>query len=49
MADRSSFYEQISANKRNSFLLALGVVAIFAVLGFAIGYAIVGARPGPSA
>jgi heat shock protein HtpX len=46
VADRSSFYAQISANKRNSFLLALGVVAIFAVLGFAIGYAIVGSPAG---
>ncbi len=46
MADRSSFYAQISSNKRNSFLLALGVVAIFAVLGFAIGYAIVGSPAG---
>jgi len=46
VADRSSFYAQISANKRNSFLLALGVIAIFAVLGFAIGYAIVGSPAG---
>ena len=30
----SSFYGQISANKRNSFLLAAFVIAIFAVLGF---------------
>jgi heat shock protein HtpX len=42
----SSFYGQISANKRNSFVLAAGVVAIFAVLGLAIGYAIVGSVPG---
>jgi len=41
-----SFYGQISANKRNSFLLALGVVAIFAALGLTIGYAIVGSVPG---
>jgi heat shock protein HtpX len=41
-----SFYEQISANKRNSFLLALFVVAVFAVLGFTIGYAIVGTPAG---
>ena len=45
MATRS-FYEQISANKRNSFLLALFVVAVFAVLGFTIGYAIVGTPAG---
>jgi heat shock protein HtpX len=42
----SSFYGQISANKRNSFLLAFGVTLIFAVLGLAIGYAIVGSLPG---
>ena len=46
MANRSSFYGQISANKRNSFLLAAGVVALFAVLGFTIGYAIVGTPAG---
>ena len=46
MANRSSFYDQISANKRNSFLLAAGVIAIFAVLGFTIGYAIVGTPEG---
>ena len=42
----SSFYSQISANKRNSFLLAAFVIAIFAVLGFAIGYAITGSAAG---
>ena len=42
----SSFYSQVSANKRNSFLLAAGVTAIFAVLGLAIGYAIVGSPAG---
>ena len=42
MANRSSFYDQISANKRNSFLLAAFVVVLLGVLGFAIGYAIVG-------
>jgi heat shock protein HtpX len=46
LADRSSFYAQISANKRNSFLLALGVIAIFAALGLTIGYAIVGTPAG---
>jgi heat shock protein HtpX len=40
MAD--TFYDQISANRRNSFLLSLLVVILFAVLGFAIGYAISG-------
>ena len=46
MANRSSFYSQISANKRNSFLLAAGVVALFAVLGLTIGYALVGTPAG---
>ena len=46
MANRSSFYGQISANKRNSFLLAAGVVALFAVLGLTIGYALVGTPAG---
>jgi heat shock protein HtpX len=41
-----SFYGQISANKRNSFLLAAFVVLIFAALGFAIGYAITGSPAG---
>jgi heat shock protein HtpX len=40
MAD--TFYDQISANRRNSFLLSLLVVILFAALGFAIGYAISG-------
>ena len=46
VADRSSFYDQISANKRNSFLLAAFVVVLLGVLGFAIGYAIVGGPDG---
>ena len=46
VATRSSFYGQISANKRNSFLLAAFVVAIFAALGFTIGYAITGSAAG---
>jgi heat shock protein HtpX len=37
-----TFYDQVSANKRNSFLLAAFVVAILGVLGFAIGYAVFG-------
>ena len=41
-----SFYDQISANKRNSLLMATFVVAIFALLGFTIGYAIVGTPTG---
>jgi len=38
----SSFYNQISANRRNSFLLAIVVVALLALLGFTIGYALTG-------
>jgi heat shock protein HtpX len=38
----STFYDQISANRRNSFLMAAFVVAILAVLGFAIGFAVFG-------
>jgi len=37
-----TFYSQIAANKRNSFLLTLVVVVLFALLGFSIGYAIGG-------
>ncbi len=39
-----TFYQQIAANRRNSFLLGFLVVAILAALGFAIGYAWTG-RP----
>jgi heat shock protein HtpX len=39
---RRTFYDQISANRRNSFLMAAAVVAILGVLGFAIGYAVFG-------
>jgi heat shock protein HtpX len=44
MAD--TFYNQISANRRNSLLLAIAVMALFGVLGFAIGYAIAGSTSG---
>ena len=37
-----SFYGQISANKRNSLLMAGLVVIVLGLLGFAIGYAVVG-------
>ena len=40
MAD--TFYNQISANKRNSFLLTLVIVILFGLLGFSIGFAIGG-------
>ena len=41
-----TFYDQIAANRRNSLLLALFVIALFGVLGFAIGYAIAGNSSG---
>ena len=41
-----TFYDQIAANRRNSFLLSLIVVILFAALGFAIGYAISGSASG---
>jgi len=41
-----SFYSQISANKRNAVLMAAAVVVVLGVLGFAIGYAVVGAPEG---
>lgn len=37
-----NFYQQISANRRNSFLLALFVVALLCALGFSIGFALTG-------
>jgi heat shock protein HtpX len=41
-----TFYNQIAANRRNSFLLALAVVVILAALGFSIGYALTGESAG---
>ncbi|MEW5991205.1 MAG: M48 family metallopeptidase [Chloroflexota bacterium] len=41
MAEQT-FYAQQSANRRNSVLLALIVVALLAVLGFTIGFALTG-------
>ena len=38
----TTFFAQASANRRNSFLLALFVVAILGLLGFAIGYGVFG-------
>jgi heat shock protein HtpX len=37
-----SFYDQISANRRNSFLMAGFVILLLAALGFAIGWAVFG-------
>ena len=42
----SSFYGQISANRRNSFLLALLVVVLLGALGFSIGYVLFGTPAG---
>jgi heat shock protein HtpX len=42
----TSFYDQIAANRRNSFLLAAFVVALLALLGFLIGYALFGTPAG---
>jgi heat shock protein HtpX len=41
-----TFYSQIAANRRNSFVLALIVSVLFAALGFTIGYAISGSSNG---
>jgi len=41
-----SFHGQISANKRNSFLMAALVVAVLGVLGYLIGFAISGSVSG---
>ena len=42
----TSFYDQIAANRRNSFLMAAFVVVLLALLGFTIGYAVVGSVEG---
>jgi heat shock protein HtpX len=42
----ATFYDEISANKRNSFLLALAVVVLLGALGFSIGYALTGTAGG---
>jgi heat shock protein HtpX len=41
-----TFYDQIAANRRNSFLLAFAVVGILGALGFSIGYALTGRAAG---
>ena len=45
MAD-ASFYDQIAANRRNSFLMAALVVVLLALLGGTIGYALSGSPQG---
>ena len=42
----STFYSQISANRRNSFFLAGFVIVILGLLGYTIGYAILGTPAG---
>jgi len=42
----ATFYSQIGANKRNSFLLALVVIVLLGLLGSAIGYAMTGSTAG---
>ncbi len=42
----NTFYQQIAANRRNSFLMALLVVVLLGLLGFAIGYVIFGGAAG---
>jgi heat shock protein HtpX len=42
----STFYDQIAANRRNSFLLTLLVVALLAALGYSIGYVLIGTPAG---
>ena len=42
----ASFYSQIAANRRNSFLLVLVIVALLGALGFAIGYGTTGVAAG---
>jgi heat shock protein HtpX len=43
---RATFYDQISANRRNSFLMAAFVVVLLGLLGFAIGFAVSGEPAG---
>jgi heat shock protein HtpX len=42
----TSFYDQIAANRRNSFLLAAFVVVLLGLLGFAIGFGTTGELAG---
>ena len=41
-----SFYDQIAANRRNSFLMAAFVVVLLGLLGFTIGFAVSGEPAG---
>jgi heat shock protein HtpX len=42
IAPSQTFYDQIAANRRNSILLVVVVMALLALLGFAIGYSTTG-------
>jgi heat shock protein HtpX len=42
----NTFYQQVAANRRNSFLMALLVVVLLGLLGFAIGYVLFGSAAG---
>jgi heat shock protein HtpX len=42
----TTFYQQAAANRRNSFLMAAFVVALLALLGFTIGWAVFGEPAG---
>lgn len=42
----ASFYSQAAANRRNAFLLVLVIVALLALLGFAIGFGTTGSAAG---
>jgi heat shock protein HtpX len=42
----NTFYQQAAANRRNSFLMALVVVVLLGLLGFAIGYVLFGSAAG---
>jgi heat shock protein HtpX len=42
----ATFYSQIAANRRNSFLLVLVIVALLGLLGFTIGYGTTGVPEG---
>jgi heat shock protein HtpX len=41
-----TFYDEIAANKRNSLLMTAFVVILLGLLGFAIGYAVLGSASG---
>ena len=43
---RATFYDQIAANRRNSFLMAAFVVVLLGLLGFTIGFAVSGEPAG---